>query len=270
MADNEQLNDEYQFADLDGSPPDLLDDSSEPPVAPLDEKERPGMPVVDRARIIRNSLIVVGIVIVVMIIYKVVGSVESEKTASAKHVETSVPVVAATPIVPEPVMQQVSTNTLPAALPVNADINKMEQKLAALDLSQQGIRQDVSTLTDQVNGINNNLTAIAQKLSDITNAITSLSARLDDQAHELEVLTIHREAKHHHDNSHRVRHPSLKYHIQAVIPGRAWLIASNGSTLTVREGTVIAGMGMVKLIDPAEGRVVLSSGHVIKFSQEDS
>jgi intracellular multiplication protein IcmG len=270
MADNEQLNDEYQFADLDGAPPDPLEESSEPIIAALDENERTGMPVVDRAQIIRNSMIVVGLVIVVMIVYKVVGSVESEKQANVKHEEASSPLVAVTPILPEPVIQQEITKAAPVAIPVNADITKMEQKLSALDLSQQSVRQDVATLTDQVNGINNNLTTIAQKLSEITNAISSISARLDAQAHELEVLTIHREAKRHHDHSHRVRHSSLKYHIQAVIPGRAWLIASNGSTLTVREGTVIAGVGMVKLIDPAAGRVVLSSGHVIKFSQEDS
>ncbi|MBA3536672.1 MAG: type IV secretion protein IcmG, partial [Tatlockia sp.] len=64
--------------------------------------------------------------------------------------------------------------------------------------------------------------------------------------------------------------PRLMYFIQAIIPGRAWLIATNGSTITVREGTRIAGWGVVKLIDPIQGRVLTSSGRIIRFSQRDS
>ena len=64
--------------------------------------------------------------------------------------------------------------------------------------------------------------------------------------------------------------PPIHYYIQAVIPGRAWIIATNGSTLTVREGTNIAGYGIVRLIDPLDGRIVTSSGQIIRFSQEDS
>ncbi|HAF87135.1 MAG TPA: type IV secretion protein IcmG, partial [Legionellales bacterium] len=60
------------------------------------------------------------------------------------------------------------------------------------------------------------------------------------------------------------------YYIKAVIPGRAWLIAANGSTLTVSEGTNIKGYGMVKLIDSTQGRILTSSGRVIRFSQQDS
>ena len=58
--------------------------------------------------------------------------------------------------------------------------------------------------------------------------------------------------------------------MQAVIPGRAWLIANNGSTITVREGTPIPGYGIAKIIDPIKGRVMTSSGKEIRFSQDDS
>jgi intracellular multiplication protein IcmG len=61
-----------------------------------------------------------------------------------------------------------------------------------------------------------------------------------------------------------------RYNIQAVIPGRAWLIATNGATLTVSQGTAIPGYGIVKLIDPVQGKVTTSSGQIIRFSQEDS
>ena len=62
----------------------------------------------------------------------------------------------------------------------------------------------------------------------------------------------------------------MLYYIQAVIPGRAWLIATNGSTLTVREGSTIPGYGIVRKIDPNLGKVFMSTGKVIRFSQLDS
>ena len=63
---------------------------------------------------------------------------------------------------------------------------------------------------------------------------------------------------------------AVYYYIQAVIPGRAWLVSSQGLTITVREGTSVPGYGIVKLIDPNQGRILTSSGRTITFSQQDS
>ena len=62
----------------------------------------------------------------------------------------------------------------------------------------------------------------------------------------------------------------LRYAVKAVIPGRAWLLASNGSTLTVRRGTPIQGYGVVTGIDAVRGYVFTSYRKLIRFSQEDS
>jgi len=64
--------------------------------------------------------------------------------------------------------------------------------------------------------------------------------------------------------------PPAQYFLQAIIPGRAWLISTNGDTVTVREGTRISSYGVVRFIDAKRGRVLTSSGQVIRFSQEDS
>jgi hypothetical protein len=50
------------------------------------------------------------------------------------------------------------------------------------------------------------------------------------------------------------------YNVQAIIPGRAWLRAENGETLTVTEGDLIKDLGRVSKIDPYDGVVEINTG----------
>lgn len=50
------------------------------------------------------------------------------------------------------------------------------------------------------------------------------------------------------------------YNVQAIIPGRAWLRADNGETLTVTEGDMIKSLGRVSRIDPYDGVVEVNTG----------
>jgi intracellular multiplication protein IcmG len=52
--------------------------------------------------------------------------------------------------------------------------------------------------------------------------------------------------------------PRVPYNVQAIIPGRAWLRANNGDTLTVAEGDDIKGIGRVTKIDPYDGIVEIN------------
>jgi intracellular multiplication protein IcmG len=263
MADNDQYNDEYQFADLDAMHPDSEDASASPSAEGTSTSGETRTGALDHHTIKRNGLIVIVLLVSAIVIYKFVGSFSADKKVA---VNTSAPVVA--PVVQPPVQPQ-AVMPVPV-VPLPAVDTKVSQELSALDSAQQSMRADVSTLSDQLGALSNNVNAMVAKMSELNGAIASLSAKVDEQSHELEQLTIRRE------EAKRVHHGVLKgpryprYYIQAVIPGRAWLIATNGATLTVREGTVIAGYGMVKLIDPNQGRVSTSSGQVIRFSQDDS
>lgn len=50
------------------------------------------------------------------------------------------------------------------------------------------------------------------------------------------------------------------YTVQAIIPGRAWLKAENGETVTVAEGDIIKNYGRITKIDPYDGVVQIDSG----------
>lgn len=275
MADNE-YNDEYQFSDLDTIGSDVLGD--EEPIASDEMGEAPAQKKPQGKNIKRNALIAVVIIVLAMLGYKFLGSFFTSKPSSE---ETTVPpITAATPqqieTTPPPATPQpqptapVQTAPSPVAQAPIVDNSQITQKLSALEMGQQNVRAEVSSLNSQLNGLNSNLNQLSEKIANLNRMINLLVTKLDQQSNQIALLTERTKPKP-PPVRRMAKAASLPiYYIQAVIPGRAWLIAPNGSTLTVREGTQIAGYGVVKLIDPNQGRVLTSSGRVIRFSQQDS
>jgi intracellular multiplication protein IcmG len=152
--------------------------------------------------------------------------------------------------------------------------DQLNQKLSELESSQNRIQSQFDATANQLNAINNNLNELTAKMAEMSNVLSQYSAKVDAQSHVIEQMAAEAAAMK-KVHARRVAYPKtsvppVNFHIQAVIPGRAWLINDNGSTLTVREGTRVPGYGMVRLIDARQGRIVTSSGRVIRFSQEDS
>ncbi|WP_412756400.1 type IVB secretion system protein IcmG/DotF [Legionella bozemanae] len=276
MADNDQ-NDEYKFAELDSLENEPLEssefDSTSSPSAGSGEREPP-------KNIKRNALIAVGIIIFAMLMYKFIGGMFSKSTPTPKETETPAPIAEITPqpkeaeIPPAPIQQQpevqqpVVQQTPP---PMVQESAALQQKVASIESSQQTVQSEVSSMNQQVSNINNNVNALNAQITKLNQVISDLNNQVVKQSEVINVLIERTKPK----PVKRVIHikpasPQIIYYINAVIPGRAWLIGTNGSTLTVREGSKIAGYGVVKLIDSMQGRVLTSSGRVIRFSQEDS
>jgi intracellular multiplication protein IcmG len=224
----------------------------------------------------RNALIAIVVIIFLMIMYKLLGylffSKDTEVAQNSNDVAavTSMPTVQNTiqpqqpivvaPVIPQPVQPVVSDN----------NYSNLTQKVAAIEVSQQNVRSEVSNVSQQVGSVNNNISNLNNEIANLNVVIKGLSTQLAKQTEEINILMARTQPKPVLKQIIKTTTPPLIYYIQAVIPGRAWLIGTNGSTLTVREGTRVAGYGVVKLIDPLQGRVVTSSGQVIRFSQEDS
>lgn len=262
MADNNQGNDEYVFTDIDVMSPDLmgeednLSNSARASAVPVDS---------ERSDVKRNAIIVVVLVVVAMLVYKFMGSFFTTKTEPASTIVTETPVI--TPVVePQPIIQPQIVTPVPSA-----DTTALNQKISDMDVEQHNLRNSLNTLNNQLNSMSSNINALNMKISTLSQTVTVLTNKMDEQATQVSMLIAARvQQPKPRKIVHRVVVPQTVYYIQAVIPGRAWLISTNGSTLTVREGTNIAGYGIVKLIDPNQGRVVTSSGRVIRFSQQDS
>lgn len=264
MADNTFNNDEYQFADLDLMESGSVDDEASHQ-SNTNIKQNSDFSAINPVK--RNALIVIIGIVLMLVIYKFVGLFT---TTSTKPVESSAII---TPVAPAPETEApiVPIQTpLPQSSSNTENAEELNQKLADLDMNQQTIRTDVSNAASQLNGMNQSLVSLNAKLDSMSQTMMALSAKIEQQNSQIALLVAARTPPKPRPVVKRAVIPATVYYIQAVIPGRAWLTGANGSTLTVREGTNVSGYGIVKLIDPAQGRVVTSSGRVIRFNQQDS
>ncbi|MBA2657031.1 MAG: type IV secretion protein IcmG [Tatlockia sp.] len=263
MADKE-YDDEYQMDDLDTMEAESLGEKSDSELPTYQSSQA-------KPNVRRNALIVVGLIALSLLGYKFIGSFFTPKQKTTQEIPSvplstvATPPVVSTPVQqPEPVTQLAPQVTTPAV-----DTTEINQKLSSVEASQQDVRLEVNSVNSKLSGINNNVSDLTDKIANLNQMIASLAAKLDQQSSEITLLTERTKPK---PLKYRITksRPRMVYRIQAIIPGRAWLIASNGSTITVREGTRIANYGLVKLIDPIQGRVLMNSGRVIRFSQQDS
>lgn len=274
MAENDQ-NDEYKFDEYESYDHESTDNaesgSSPSPQPPGQSPKGPNKDVR------RNALIAVGVIVAAMVGYKVVGGIFSGKSTTENkggNLPPS-PVTAVAPqqqiqpmpqLQPKPIQQAAPQPTLPVA-----QDTALKQQVESIATNQQNVQSQVSSMNEQVGNVYNNVNNLSAQITQLNQTITDLTSQLNKQSEVIAVLMERTKPKvvRRVLPPQRYGHANI-YYINAVIPGRAWLIGTNGSTLTVREGTKIAGYGVVKLIDSMEGRVLTSSGRTIRFSQDDS
>lgn len=267
MADSDQYNDEYQFADLDSMEPSEVVEEEPSVKESSEELTKPNKKTYfEPQHLKRNALIAVGGLIFLIIIYKWLSSGSAPKKM-VEPTPTPIPIQAIKPTAsPTPAAPELSQEKAQSVVD-----NQLTQKIAAIELSEQNMRTDISTINEQLAMMTNNLNAMSTKITELSGIVANLSQKIDQEVKVIEQkAAVQRPIQRTYYPRHHTHGEYHKYYLQAVIPGRAWLIATTGSTLTVREGTMIPGYGIVKLIDPNQGRVLTSSGHIIKFSQNDS
>lgn len=263
MADKDKNNDEYHFAELDTPGMETMEEMES-------EGTRTGLSP-EKKNVRLNALIVVGVVVLLFLTYRFIWPLFSTSTQVVKT--TTPPVAQTMPI--EPIQTQpkpiISTTTPAPVQPViQATDDAVKRSVSVIEINQQSLRADVTSLNGQVNGLNRKIDDLSSQMIKLNQTITSLSNQMAQQAQQMsELMAAKTQPK---PIKQVIRHPipQIRYHIQAVIPGRAWLTGSNGSILTVREGIKVNGYGTVQLIDSMQGRVVTSSGKIIRFSPEDS
>ncbi len=275
MADDDQNNDEYQFADLDvlGSEQDVASLPEDEPVESSDEgvSSPPGRGRLSEldpkvVKLIKKGLIALGAFIVVLLIYKVFASFFSSKPTTKKI----------TPAASVVKTQKASKTPLPIqtqSMPVTTTTSD-DGKLSALKREQSRIENELSSIRTQMSTITQNMSDMSTKMADVKQTMLVLNERLEQQSNQMGRLQSMNRAKRASASKPPARRaPAVAkptYSIQAIIPGRAWLMSSQGKTLTVSRGSVVPGYGTVRLINSKVGRVFTSSGRVIQFSQADS
>lgn len=188
-------------------------------------------------------------------------------TQITPNVKTSFPITPPTPRVHDAPSVQ-NQSQLQASF--TAEINS---KLSQIINDEMKTQADIQSANTNILNAQTNINQITQKITEIEKSIAAMTQTIDAKIKQMQAIeTKHSEIKH-KKSRHKIRGSTNigGIYIQAIIPGRAWIIDKNGAdTITVREGTKIPGHGIVKVIDPNQGQVVLSTGEIIKFGQWDS
>ncbi len=211
-------------------------------------------------------LVVIAGFLVITVIYKFAssfwGGKEIEKSPPAKPAVT---VIAPVRTVQEPIVRQPTADT--------SQTQQLHQRINQLQSSVEQSRADTNRLLDSMSGLQQNIELLNQRFAKMDDPLKSMALQLNLQQEQIDLL----EKRTRKPVVKRVAHkkPPLKkpdpvFYIQAIIPGRAWLKSTEGTTLTVGEGDRLRSYGAISEIDAASGRITTSYGRIITFSPEDS
>ncbi len=288
MSNNEHENfadKEYHFIEDDTEiGPELQDESSVPPLTAtepgvVNKQENVKRSAWDKSvvqRFFTQNSPARNLVIVVLVLLFLIGLYDMTNRFLARHHEVQPEAHVPLETKQSAIMTPAVVNT-PAAYPAPAQAAApapvmapdVKQKLTQIEQNQNNMQAQMQVINSQSLAFNSNISALSDKVNQLSQQVTQLSEVIQTQSQLMAVLKEKLKPK----PVKRVMInpiPTVKYYLQAVIPGRAWIIATNGSTLTVRQGSTIPGYGIVKNINPIDGRVSTSSGQIIRFSQDDS
>lgn len=267
--DKDDYGEEYQYSELDAISPEVDEEN----VTKTTVKKN------DMPNIRRNAVVAIVVIILLMLAYKYLSPLFNKKPQSDLTTIPAVkspvpPPIEKAVIKPSPEETTTKIEEPPPTVkvqpsPSHAEFSELTQKVTSLESEQQNLRVQIEALNNQLTTMSASVAQMVSQVSTLNQNFTNLLVRMEDQEKKLSIITLR--SKPRLVRKHLViTAPPPTYYIQAVIPGRAWLIAQNGSTITVREGTPVAGYGVVKLIDSKQGKIITSSGRVIRFSQQDS
>jgi intracellular multiplication protein IcmG len=221
----------------------------------------------------KRVLLIIGIVLTIFIVYKLLGLVfaPSPKSTSISSIPQAPSRQARMPASPPPVQRaQPAAPSSSAARESVVELEAVKRRLQTMEQNGLRTREEIGQIASALSAVTKTLEQVDDKMSQLRVSLANLSDQFEQQKYQLsELKQQHQEVA--STTSNVVRKPSKPvYYIQAIIPGRAWLKNTNGTTLTVSEGQTVPGNGEVRIIDPIQGRVVLSSGQIIEYSPTES
>ena len=209
--------------------------------------------------ILKKVLIPVGIVIAIYVVYQFIGP---DKTAN-KGVEF-VPQTSTSTTKPT-TETTASASTLDQAVTTSLARNEMalETQVNQLQSAQAQSSAQITTLINEYQNLADKYTALQSQLVDIRSGINAVSMQLAQmQSAAKEVKKV--------EHKPAAAAPKITYTLKALVPGRAWLQASNNTTVTVKVGDQLAGYGTINAINTSQGWVATSSGKYITYGADDA
>ncbi len=245
--DNKQSGQEYQYPEgeyiVDGSV-----DRSQPQNQGLPPKMGMGL-LVDIWNNNKRVMIITLLASLIAMIFKFVSAHKSAPSPTDK--------VPSSPAIVQPAVET-QPSVSPAPEDLREDLINLNDRTAAQDKEMIGqLRSEVDQLKSSIDNLNNGQAELGNTLASIGTNLSDLQESLKPKKPAMAKKLTKAPIKVH-------------YNLRAVIPGRAWILGSDGSSVSVAVGSKINQYGTVQRIDPDNGLVVTSSGKVIGFNANDS
>lgn len=197
--------------------------------------------ILERFPILQNKrlLMVVGVVVLAIIAFKVMSPSHSVKVVKQAQVQARPP--SAQQEQQSAMLSKLNNLSQDASSSKNVvnqlqgEVNELKMTLNKADSSNEAMKQAMIALAQQVE----NLSAQVKKATTTPNHIKKLPPS-----------------------------PVLTFNLRAIIPGRAWVMGSNGEQDSVAVGSKLKNYGTVKAIDVDAGKVLTSSGKVITYNAD--
>jgi intracellular multiplication protein IcmG len=276
---------EPDLSSFDAAPPQAASSSAEP----VSTEKKKGLPIPDFAKLfekinlkpvlgvlqqnfaLRIGLIVMVVLVLIGVIYRCSVDPLAEKI---NEKPASIPVSHTTIVKPHPVtVSTVPTLKIQSTIPNSSHpIAINSDQVSQLQKANEDLQSQMRDLTSQISNLRNNVDTTTASLKVVAEQLAQVAETVSNQAKvNAGLAELMKQSK----NSYGPKKLAMPVQqiqcaLQAIIPGRAWLVCSNGETLTVSQGTRISDYGIVRYIDATNGRVLTSSGQTITFSQEDS
>jgi intracellular multiplication protein IcmG len=149
-----------------------------------------------------------------------------------------------------------------------------------LDTVTQTVTQDhnaIQNMQNQVNALTTTITNLQGSIASLNSALNNLKTQaMQFQAPVIKpaIIIPKRVITTTYIPVPPIRHyyrpsPGAEYFVKAMIQGRAWLVDSQGATVTVSSGDTLPGYGLIETIDPSQGTVTTSSGAIIQYNPSD-
>jgi len=248
MTDKNKHNEEYQFPNdefMDSFHAESEPERPEVAEKPLLLEEQPAAPgglsaVWEKHK---RIMIVIGVLVVVTVVFAVMRTVKKPAPAPVTPTPVVQPAPAPTPIIDPQVMDQLT------GLKQDADNN------ATVIRQLQGQVQELTTVLNQTR----------TEQQQLNQSVIALSTQVQELTAEVKVLTHPKPVKIVKPAPAPVPLPVITYQLRAVVPGRAWVVGSDGQSHSVAVGDQIPQYGNVQSIDADAGVVITTSGKTIKF-----
>ncbi|MGV3739821.1 MAG: hypothetical protein ACO1N3_00815 [Gammaproteobacteria bacterium] len=241
---------------------------------PIFEKIKPVLEAIQQKFILRVALIAVLVILILAVFYSCSSNPLAQKT---KEKITYAPVIH----LPSNKTHEIIVSRVPpvsigkkTVVPTpSMDVDMPRDRLSRLEKENTELQAQLSAMSAQMLTLNSNVGTTAANLKQISDQLAQLATAVQNEekvnAGLIEKLERQEKMMLNAGKIGSSEQP-VQYFLQAIIPGRAWLISSEGETLTVSRGTPLGSYGRVSFIDAASGRVLTSSGNTIIFKPDES